>query len=141
MATHTCMSRLCLYLYNVAHSIFFGNGVNTCITDYAVLFRYQCFYFNWAINITFNCAHFNWKWFNLITIFNRFEIKFAEKMAIQWAPWNVPLHRRLEVLTIAFFIFFALGLQPLACLVILYLLVGKNILNKISNSTINLCFH
>lgn len=56
-------------------------------------------------------------------------------MAIQWAPWNVPMQRRLEVLTTAFAIFIAIGLGPLAWLLILYLLVSENILNKISNST------
>lgn len=93
--------------------------------------RCQLNNFNRAINIVFNSPHYYS--FKLIKI----RIQMA---AIQWAPWNVPMHRRLEVLTTAFAIFIAIGLGPLACLFILYLLVSENILNKISNSTMTTYF-
>lgn len=48
-------------------------------------------------------------------------------MAIKWTPWDVPMHRRLEVLSAAFAIFTALALGPLSCLIILYLLVSRTI--------------
>lgn len=54
-------------------------------------------------------------------------------MGIQWAPLNVPMHRRLEVMTIAFSMFLVLGLGPLSCLVTLYLLVSQSIYNRIRN--------
>lgn len=44
-------------------------------------------------------------------------------MAIEWTPWfNVPMHRRLEVLCIALFLFSIL-LGPICTILMLYLLV------------------
>lgn len=93
-------------------------------------------------HISNNTASFSWQfiYFNRAIIFTVWN-KIFKKMAIQWAPWNVPMHRRLEVLTTGSAIFIAIGLGPLVCLVILYLLVSeyiKIIINKISDSTMNL---
>lgn len=45
-------------------------------------------------------------------------------MAIEWTPWfNVPCHRRLEVLAITFFMMMFLLLTPAITIMIIYLLV------------------
>lgn len=52
-------------------------------------------------------------------------------MAIQWTPWNVPMHRRLEVLSVAFYILCGVYSGPLTVLTLLYLLYAGNIYLKI----------
>lgn len=45
-------------------------------------------------------------------------------MAIEWIPWfNVPMHRRLEVLSVAFLLFWVLGTCLIAIIFILYAVV------------------
>lgn len=44
-------------------------------------------------------------------------------MKIQWTPWNVPMHRRLEVMSAAFAMFVALALGPISAILMLYFLV------------------
>lgn len=45
-------------------------------------------------------------------------------MAIQWTPWfNVPLHRRLEVLAVAYYYICALGSGLFSTFTIVFLLV------------------
>lgn len=44
-------------------------------------------------------------------------------MVIKWTPWNVPMHRRLEVFWASFAVFVALFLGPISVLVIAYILV------------------
>lgn len=44
-------------------------------------------------------------------------------MKIQWTPWNVPMHRRLEVMSAAFAMFVALALGPISAILMIYLLV------------------
>lgn len=46
------------------------------------------------------------------------------KMAIDWTPWNVPMHRRLEVCSAAFAMFMALAVGPLTVLIMLYFVVS-----------------
>lgn len=53
-------------------------------------------------------------------------------MAIKWTPWfNVPTKKRLELLSIGFFIFcfLPIGLLSLSILIMLYILVTKLITN------------
>lgn len=45
-------------------------------------------------------------------------------MAIEWTPWNVPMHRRLEVLSVAFYILCGVYSGPLTTLTLVYLLVS-----------------
>lgn len=51
-------------------------------------------------------------------------------MGIQWVHLNVPMHRRLELLTSAFSMFVILALGPLSVLLTLYLLVSQSINNN-----------
>lgn len=44
-------------------------------------------------------------------------------MAIKWTPWNVPMHRRQEVIWASFAVFIALICGPLCTILICYLLV------------------
>lgn len=52
-------------------------------------------------------------------------------MDIQWTPWfNVPMHRRLELFSVAFMIFLAIGFPILSSIFLLYLLCVGNIYIK-----------
>lgn len=57
-------------------------------------------------------------------------------MSLDWTPWfDVALHRRLEVLSVAFYMFQAIFLGPISAVTIIYLLVsqffqGKHCLKK-----------
>lgn len=51
-------------------------------------------------------------------------------MVIKWTPWNVPMHRRLEVFWAASSMFIALVMGPLCCIIILYLLVSHSIVQQ-----------
>lgn len=57
-------------------------------------------------------------------------------MAIEWTPWfNVPMHRRLEVLGVTLFMLSLTILGPICGVVILYFLVNLlSAFNSISNS-------
>lgn len=52
----------------------------------------------------------------------KFSIKLID-MAIQWTPWNVPMHRRFEVFASGFAFFVAIILGPLSFLIMFYLVV------------------
>lgn len=65
--------------------------------------------------------------------FRSFQMRFYKKMAIKWTPWDVPMHRRLEVFSATFAIFVALALGPLSCIIILYLLVSRAIIHQSKN--------
>ncbi|XP_055320539.1 2-acylglycerol O-acyltransferase 2-like [Sitodiplosis mosellana] len=51
-------------------------------------------------------------------------------MKIQWTPWNVPMHRRLEVFCAAFAMFVALILGPISAIVMIYWVYAGNIFLK-----------
>lgn len=44
-------------------------------------------------------------------------------MVIEWTPWNVPMHRRLEVLSVAFVLFSAHFIGPLSIGIMMWLMV------------------
>lgn len=48
-------------------------------------------------------------------------------MVIEWTPWfNVPMHRRLELLSVGFIVFCEVALGPICTVLILFLIVISN---------------